>query len=37
LDLLMPDYEERMAGVARNIGQQKIALVQVVAQRRKDV
>jgi SAM-dependent methyltransferase len=31
LDLLMPDYEERMAGVARNIGQEKIALVQVVA------
>ena len=37
LDLLMPDYEERMAGVARNIGQQKIALVQVVAGRRKAV
>jgi SAM-dependent methyltransferase len=33
LDLLMPDHEVRMAGVARNIGQQKIALVQVVAQR----
>jgi MPBQ/MSBQ methyltransferase len=37
LDLLMPDHEERMAGVARNIAQQKIALVQVVALRRKDV
>jgi SAM-dependent methyltransferase len=33
LDLLMPDYEERMAGVARNLAQQKIGLVQAVARR----
>jgi hypothetical protein len=33
LELPMPDYEERMAGVARNIGLRKIALVQAVAHR----
>jgi SAM-dependent methyltransferase len=34
LDILMPDYEERMAGLARNVGQGRIALVQAVARRR---
>jgi hypothetical protein len=29
----MPDHEERMAGVARNIGLRKIALVHAVARR----
>jgi SAM-dependent methyltransferase len=33
LDILMPDFEQRMAGLARNISQDKIALVQVVARR----
>lgn len=33
LDILMPDFEERMAGLARNVAQDKIALVQVVARR----
>jgi SAM-dependent methyltransferase len=33
LDLLMPDYEARMAGVARNIGEQRIGLVQAVLSR----
>jgi len=34
LHILMPDNEERMAGLARNVAQQKIALVQLVAKRR---
>jgi sarcosine/dimethylglycine N-methyltransferase len=34
LDILMPDHEERMAGLARNVGQGRIALVQAVARRR---
>jgi SAM-dependent methyltransferase len=33
LHILMPDFEERMAGLGRNIAQEKIALVQVVARR----
>jgi ubiquinone/menaquinone biosynthesis C-methylase UbiE len=33
LHILMPDHEARMAGLARNIAQQKIALVQVIAAR----
>lgn len=33
LHLLMPDYEARMAGLARNVAQQKIVLVQAVAAR----
>lgn len=33
LHLLMPDYEARMAGLARNVAQQKIVLVQAVAVR----
>jgi ubiquinone/menaquinone biosynthesis C-methylase UbiE len=33
LHILMPDFEERMAGLGRNIAQDKIALVQVVARR----
>ena len=33
LHLLMPDYEARMAGLARNVAQQKIVLVQAVALR----
>lgn len=31
LGLLMPDYEARMQGLARNVGEQRIELVQVVA------
>ena len=34
LHILMPDFEERMAGLARNVAQQKLALVQIVAKRR---
>lgn len=34
LDLLMPDFKARMAGLASNVAQQKIVLVQVIAQRR---
>jgi hypothetical protein len=30
LHLLMPDFEQRMAGLARNVGEQRIALVQAV-------
>lgn len=33
LHVLMPDYEARMAGLARNVAQQKIVLVQAVAVR----
>jgi MPBQ/MSBQ methyltransferase len=33
LHILMPDYAERMAGLARNVAQRKIAVVQVVAER----
>lgn len=33
LHLLMPDHDARMAGLARNVAQQKIALVQVIASR----
>jgi SAM-dependent methyltransferase len=33
LHLLMPDHEARMAGLARNVAQQKIVLVQAVAVR----
>jgi ubiquinone/menaquinone biosynthesis C-methylase UbiE len=33
LDILMPDFDQRMAGLARNISQDKIALVQAVARR----
>ncbi len=33
LHLLMPDYEARMAGLARNVAQQKLVLVQAVAVR----
>jgi MPBQ/MSBQ methyltransferase len=33
LDLLLPDFESRMAGLAANVAQQRIALVQVVAHR----
>ena len=33
LHILMPEFEERMAGLGRNIAQEKIALVQVVARR----
>jgi MPBQ/MSBQ methyltransferase len=33
LHLLMPDYEARMAGLARNVAQQRIVLVQAVAVR----
>lgn len=33
LHILMPDFEERMAGLARNVAQHNIALVQVVAKR----
>ncbi len=33
LHILMPDHEARMAGLARNVAQQKIALVQVIAAR----
>lgn len=33
LHILMPDYAERMAGLARNVAERKIALVQVVAER----
>jgi len=33
LHLLMPDYEARMAALARNVAQQKITLVQAVAVR----
>jgi hypothetical protein len=36
LHLLMPEYEARMAGAARNIAQERIALVQAVATRRGD-
>jgi SAM-dependent methyltransferase len=34
LSLLMPNYEERMASLGRNIAEQRITLVQVVAVRR---
>jgi MPBQ/MSBQ methyltransferase len=34
LHLLMPDFEARMAGLARNIAEEKITLVQAVARRR---
>jgi SAM-dependent methyltransferase len=34
LHILMPDLEARMTGLARNVAQQKIALVQAVARRR---
>ncbi len=34
LDVLMPDFDERMAGLARNVAQARIALVQAVARRR---
>jgi len=37
LDLVMPDYDERMAVVARNISRQKIALAQAVARPREGV
>jgi len=30
LHLLMPDFEARMAGLARNVGEQRIELVQAV-------
>lgn len=33
LDILMPNFEERMAALARNIAQDKIALIQAVARR----
>jgi len=33
LHLLMPDYQARMAGLARNVAQEKIVLVQAVAVR----
>jgi hypothetical protein len=33
LDLLLPDFKARMAGLASNVAHQKIVLVQVVAQR----
>ena len=33
LHVLMPDYEARMAGLARNVAQQRIELVQAVATR----
>ncbi|HEX3974843.1 MAG TPA: class I SAM-dependent methyltransferase [Solirubrobacteraceae bacterium] len=33
LHLLMPDYQARMGGLARNVAQQKIVLVQAVAVR----
>ncbi len=33
LHILMPDYAARMAGLARNVAQQKIALVQTIAAR----
>ena len=33
LDILMPDYEQRMAAVGRNIAQDRIALVQAVLRR----
>lgn len=33
LGILMPEFEERMAGLARNVAQDKIALVQAVARR----
>ncbi|MBV8954782.1 MAG: methyltransferase domain-containing protein [Solirubrobacterales bacterium] len=33
LDLLMPDFKARMAGLARNVAEQRIALVQTVARR----
>ena len=34
LHILMPDFQARMEGLARNVAQQKIALVQAVAKRR---
>jgi MPBQ/MSBQ methyltransferase len=34
LHILMPNFEARMAGLARNVAQQKIVLVQVLATRR---
>ncbi len=34
LHILMPDFEARMAGLARNVAQHRIALVQAVARRR---
>jgi steroid delta-isomerase-like uncharacterized protein len=34
LHLLMPDFQARMGGLARNVAQHKIALVQAVARRR---
>jgi MPBQ/MSBQ methyltransferase len=34
LDVLMPDFKARMAGLASNVAHQKIVLVQVIAQRR---
>jgi len=33
LQLLMPEYEKRMAGLARNVEGRRIALVQIVAER----
>ncbi len=33
LQLLMPDYDARMAGLARNVEGRRIALVQIVAER----
>jgi hypothetical protein len=30
LHLLMPEFEARMAGLARNVGEQRIELVQAV-------
>ena len=34
LELLMPDFEARMSGLALNVAEQRIALVQVVARRK---
>jgi SAM-dependent methyltransferase len=34
LHLLMPDFQARMAGLARNVAEEKITLVQAVARRR---
>lgn len=34
LHILMPDFEARMAGLARNVAEHRIALVQAVARRR---
>ena len=33
LHVLMPDFEARMTGLARNVAEQRIAIVQAIAQR----